>query len=237
MWHVIGDAGLQRTCIEYYDTCHAVSMDVLRSIAAALGVKSGPDEPVDWEHFARGHSNMDHNLELKYYPSVADLTRKPIVEVQGGTASRAGPKILRRREAKAFPSGQREAAADTRQDGTDPLRVRLDAHRDLSTVTLLAQDQLGGLEVFDAVEEKYVAVPVLEDALLVNAGMFLEKWTSGMLEATMHRVRVVDGAPDRCSAVFFCFPNFDHVIEPLRLTEDGEAGEPFQAGDLMPSHY
>ena len=103
-------------------------------------------------------------------------------------------------------------------------------------MTLLAQDALGGLEVFDAVDEKYIPVPVLEDALLLNAGTFLEKWTSGLIEATMHRVRVLDGSPDRCSVVFFCFPNYDYVIEPLKLKEDGEPEKSFQAGDMMPTH-
>jgi isopenicillin N synthase-like dioxygenase len=231
-WHLLGDEDLRRTCLEYYDACHDVSMDVLRNVAAALGVKPSGGEEVDLDYFARGHSMRDHNLELKHYPSIAELTRKPLVEVRGAQVNRSGPKILRRQEAKAFPTGQREVEEASGGD----LKVRLDAHRDLSTVTLLAQDQLGGLEVFDVVEEKYIPVPVLEDALLVNAGTFLEKWTSGMLEATMHRVRVVDGAPDRCSVVFFCFPNFDHLIEPLQLGDGEEVGAPFQAGDSMPTH-
>ena len=235
-WHLIGDDELRAVSTEYYAACHNVSMDALRHIALALGVRPSADADVDAELFAKGHTNADHNLELKHYPSVAALKRKSIVEVRTSSTARSGPKVLRRQEADAFPEGRREAPAAAAVDSTSAPKVRLDAHRDLSTVTLLAQDALGGLEVFDAVDEKYIPVPVLEDALLLNAGTFLEKWTSGLIEATMHRVRVLDGSPDRCSVVFFCFPNYDYVIEPLKLKEDGEPEKSFQAGDMMPTH-
>ncbi|PWV08181.1 hypothetical protein C3747_93g107 [Trypanosoma cruzi] len=143
-----------------------------------------------------------------------------------------GAKVLRRKGALAQPllkEGTDEAKGD--------VTIRLDTHKDLSTITLLAQDALGGLEVWDDEDEKYVAVPVLNDALLVNAGLFLEKWTGGLLEATPHRVRNVKDGSSRCSVVFFCLPNHDAKVEPLLQQDENpslDAQEGFYAGDLMP---
>lgn len=177
------------TMVDYFDACEAVSMDILRHVAAGLGLSDGND------FFTPFHRNRDHNLEVKLYPRF------------------------------------RASTADDRQgDGN-----RLDVHKDLSSVTLLAQDVMGGLEVLDARTDEFVAVPSIDDGVCVNAGGFLEEWTSGVVRATPHRVRAVDTAPDRCSVVFFCFPDHDAIIEPFALPGDAGGAESFSAGDMMPS--
>ncbi len=108
--------------------------------------------------------------------------------------------------------------------------TRMDSHKDLSVVTLLLQDSLGGLEVFDRQEKQFVAAPVRDDALLVHAGEFLERFSRGRISATPHRVRTIAGAGARCSVVFFAFPNFSSRIVPI----GGESDESFVAGDLHP---
>lgn len=243
----------QNALLAYYDACHNVSMDVLRHVACALGIKPAlstgeelPDDAVDEEFFVANHSRMDHNLEVKYYPSIGRVARsRPLAEVRGAsTLNPSGPKVLRRRTASAEPllpsaskpPGGPDAAAQGPTVAASPPLVRLDKHSDLSTITLLAQDVMGGLEVFDEAKQDFVAVPVLEDALLMNAGMFLERWTGGYIEATPHRVRSA-GTEDRCSVVFFCFPNHDAVIDPMLQREDNPAlaqSNSFTAGDMMP---
>ncbi|CUG94320.1 2-oxoglutarate/Fe(II)-dependent dioxygenase, putative [Bodo saltans] len=247
----------QQTLLTYYDACHEVSMDALRHIACALGIKPAqnngeqlPDDAIDEDYFVSNHSKRDHNLEVKFYPQLGRVARsKPIAEVRGASEKNpTGPKVLRRKTASAEPllpmaaaspgsSTDRSArnASPSTTPASSPL-VRLDKHSDLSTITLLAQDVMGGLEVYDETKEAFIEVPVLEDALLMNAGMFLERWTDGFIEATPHRVRSV-GTEDRCSVVFFCFPNHDAVIDPMLQANDNPAlaqAASFTAGDMMP---
>lgn len=235
--------------VAYYELCCTVSVDVLRHISCGLGIRpsipqGGPDPSMEYdlEYFTAYHGKRDCDLQAKYYPKMGDATRLHHGVDIGNRQSSENPdgvRVLRRKGAKMQPLMGHENPKDS--DGNeDPTTaaVRLDTHKDLSTITLLSQDALGGLEVWDAERESYVPVPVLEDALLVNAGLFLEKWTGGLIEATPHRVKNVKGGRSRCSIVFFALPDHDARIEPLLQQDDNPAvdGEDsFLAGDMMPS--
>lgn len=223
--------------IAYYEMCYAVTVDVLRHISCGLGIRPSipqggldPDAEFDLDYFTPFHSKRDCDLQAKYYPSLGDVvSSQGNVQLQNLMSAQnpGGVKMMRRKGAKAKPFVNSESV------------VRLDTHKDLSTITLLSQDALGGLEVWDANQQSYIEVPVLEDALLVNAGLFLEKWTGGLLEATPHRVRSRPMGENRCSIVFFGLPDHDARIEPLLQQGDNPAldgEESFYAGDLMPVH-
>ncbi|ESL06874.1 hypothetical protein TRSC58_05445 [Trypanosoma rangeli SC58] len=236
-------ADYREMMLAYYDLCAEVSLDVLRHISCGLGVRpsipqGGPDPQsgYDLEFFTPFHSKLDFDLQAKYYPQLGQVARTTNgVEIKNARSvlNPRGTKVLRRKDALAQPLLKEDA-----DEANKEVTIRLDTHKDLSTITLLAQDALGGMEVWDDEEEKYVAVPVLNDALLVNAGMFLEKWTGGLLEATPHRVRNVKEGRSRCSVVFFCLPNHDTTVEPLLQQDENpslDAQEGFYAGDLMPA--
>lgn len=242
-----------RMCMtDYYQRCNTVAMDVLRCIACALGIQAvnpreavpSPSKEEDVEYFVRYHDKQDHNLEVKFYPHIGSVLRKPLVPVQLQGSHSKAPRMLRRKSASASPATDdivfrastsgKEASKDDSEFVT-----RLDSHKDLSTLTILAQDALGGLEVFDDAAEAFLPIPVLEDAVVVQAGRFLELWTGGLIEATPHRVRSSAKGPvdDRCSIVFFCFPNHCAKIEPLVQAEDNPVlseSDWFFAGDKMP---
>ncbi|EKG05383.1 hypothetical protein TCSYLVIO_003543 [Trypanosoma cruzi] len=235
-------ADYREMMLAYFDLCAEVSIDVLRHISCGLGVRptipqGGPDPAsgYDLDFFTPFHNKLDFDLQAKYYPQLGHVTRMNNgVEIKNARSASNpyGAKVLRRKGALSQPL-LKEGADEAKGDVT----IRLDTHKDLSTITLLAQDALGGLEVWDDEDEKYVAVPVLNDALLVNAGLFLEKWTGGLLEATPHRVRNVKDGSSRCSVVFFCLPNHDAKVEPLLQQDENpslDAQEGFYAGDLMP---
>lgn len=177
--------------------------------------------------FAAAHSRGDNNLEVKYYPR----------RVTGvATSAPSEPLVRTKRIVRGALAAVEEPAGASahRTDVTKPPAERLAVHSDLSSVTLLIQDAMGGLEVLDARTDAFVPVPVLEDAVLVNAGTFLERWTGGVVEATPHRVRNAQDdaeARDRCSIVCFGFPDFDARIQPLPI---GEETPLFIAGDLHP---
>ncbi|MDJ1134782.1 isopenicillin N synthase family dioxygenase [Streptomyces iconiensis] len=87
-------------------------------------------------------------------------------------------------------------------------------HKDYGMLTLLLQDDKGGLQV--AVEDGvFVDVPVVPGAFVVNLGELLEVATRGYLRATTHRV--VSPAPgvDRYSAPFFYNPRLEASMPDL----------------------
>jgi isopenicillin N synthase-like dioxygenase len=59
-------------------------------------------------------------------------------------------------------------------------KERLGTHSDFGTVTLLFQDDCGGLEV-EAPREpgKFISVTPIENALVMNVGDLLQRWSNG----------------------------------------------------------
>ncbi|GAB5372036.1 hypothetical protein AAMO2058_001631300 [Amorphochlora amoebiformis] len=94
--------------------------------------------------------------------------------------------------------------------------VRISDHSDLSTITILIQDSIGGLQILDRGVCEWVDVD-LRDGVLINTGDFLQQITNGMLASTRHRVIATKSQSrnSRTSVVFFATPNWDAFISPL----------------------
>ncbi|BAC71572.1 oxidoreductase [Streptomyces avermitilis] len=88
------------------------------------------------------------------------------------------------------------------------------AHKDYGFLTLLLQDQVGGLQV-QREDGLFHEVPPLPGAFVVNLGELLEVATNGYLLATNHRVVSPPGATERFSVPFFYNPRLDARVEPL----------------------
>jgi isopenicillin N synthase-like dioxygenase len=85
-------------------------------------------------------------------------------------------------------------------------------HTDYGLLTLLAQDDCGGLQV--RVGEEWVEVPPTPGLLVCNLGDMLERLTGGHFRSTPHRVLNRSGR-SRLSFPFFFDPGFDATITPL----------------------
>ncbi len=95
-------------------------------------------------------------------------------------------------------------------DGT---RYGVAPHTDFGGFTLLAQDNIGGLEV-QCRDGSWVAVQPESNALVCNIGDALMRWTNDVYVSNPHRV--VNRAPcGRYSAAFFCDPNGNTEIIPM----------------------
>jgi isopenicillin N synthase-like dioxygenase len=88
------------------------------------------------------------------------------------------------------------------------------AHTDWGGITLLAQDDVGGLEVRNADGEWIKAAPI-PDTLVVNLGDLMARWTNGVYNSNMHRVNNNQSGRDRYSIVFFYTARPDAIIEPM----------------------
>ncbi len=91
-------------------------------------------------------------------------------------------------------------------------------HTDYGLLTLLAQDDQGGLQVRGP--EGWIDVPPEPGALVVNLGDMLDRMTEGRYRSTPHRVVPTSGARDRLSFPFFFDPSWDAEVRPLPLTGD-----------------
>ncbi len=84
-------------------------------------------------------------------------------------------------------------------------------HTDYGLLTLLAQDDVGGLEV--KTPAGWIDAPPLKDAMICNLGDMLDRLTGGEYRSTPHRVR--SGSRSRLSFPFFFDPDFDAELRPL----------------------
>lgn len=86
-------------------------------------------------------------------------------------------------------------------------------HKDFGCLTLLAQDDVGGLQV-QTPEGQWVDVPPLEGAFVANVGDMLHRLSNGKLLSTPHRVINATGR-ERYSVPFFFDPHVSATIAPL----------------------
>jgi isopenicillin N synthase-like dioxygenase len=85
-------------------------------------------------------------------------------------------------------------------------------HTDYGLVTLLAQDDSGGLQV--AAPEGWIDAPPIPGTLVCNIGDMLDRLTGGWYKSTPHRVRNLSGH-GRLSFPFFLDPGFAAEVPPL----------------------
>ena len=89
------------------------------------------------------------------------------------------------------------------------------AHKDSEFLTLLRQEQVGGLEVL--CEQDWIAAPPLPGSFVVNTGELLELATNGYLRATVHRVVAPAAGSERLSVAFFLAARLDATVPRLNL--------------------
>jgi isopenicillin N synthase-like dioxygenase len=107
-------------------------------------------------------------------------------------------------------------------------------HVDFGGITVLAQDQRGGLQVATP-DGRWVDAPPLPGSFVVNVGTMLHRWSNGRLLATPHRVINTSGA-ERYSVPFFYDPDVTARVEPLACCIGADRPalfEPLVFGDFV----
>jgi isopenicillin N synthase-like dioxygenase len=96
----------------------------------------------------------------------------------------------------------------------DPALWGVGEHTDYGLLTILLQDDAGGLEVRS--RSKWVPAPPVPGSFVCNIGDMLDRMTRGLFRSTPHRVR--NPAPrGRLSFPFFFDPNFFARVQPIDL--------------------
>ena len=94
----------------------------------------------------------------------------------------------------------------------DEPRWGVGEHTDYGLLTILKQDETGGLQVKS--RGGWTAAPPIPGAFLCNIGDMLDRMTGGRYKSTPHRVQNVTRR-DRLSFPFFFDPNFDAQIKAI----------------------
>jgi isopenicillin N synthase-like dioxygenase len=85
--------------------------------------------------------------------------------------------------------------------GAEHNQIGSGAHTDWGLVTILAQDDIGGLEICNA-DGQWVSAPPIADSFVVNIGDLLQRWSNDLYHSNAHRVLNAGSAP-RYSLPFF----------------------------------
>ena len=102
-------------------------------------------------------------------------------------------------------------------------------HTDFGCITLLWQDDSGGLEVRERSTGEWIPAPPLPGTLVVNVGDLLGRWSNDRFASTPHRV-VNRSGHERMSIATFHDPDFAAVIDPHALGAKEPRYEPTTAG-------
>lgn len=112
------------------------------------------------------------------------------------------------------------------------------AHTDYGTLTILAQDPIGGLELQTRAGE-WVAAPYIPGTLIINLGDLVKVWTNEHYVSNLHRVANRTGKDRYSIPTFFnldydtpvaCLPQFRPEHEPPRYP-------PIKSGDWLVSRF
>ncbi|KAI9114283.1 hypothetical protein K1719_014511 [Acacia pycnantha] len=95
-------------------------------------------------------------------------------------------------------------------------------HSDPISVTILHQDQVGGLEVY--IDNKWLAVAPRPEAFVINIGDTFQALTNGKYKSCVHRA-LVNKENERRSLVYFIVPNKDKTVKPPEELLFGEKEE------------
>ncbi|MEM9813069.1 MAG: 2OG-Fe(II) oxygenase family protein, partial [Pseudomonadota bacterium] len=137
---------------------------------------------------------------------------------------RSTDKPLSRASFVYYPAQSADMGAD--QFGVGP-------HTDFGVLTVLCQDDVGGLQV-QTVDGDWVQAPPIPGSLIVNVADLLARWTAGAYKSTPHRV-VNSSGRERLSLVLAYDPNPDTMIDPGEVFGRAVAGAeaPITCGDYL----
>lgn len=110
----------------------------------------------------------------------------------------------------------------------------LGMHTDMSCITIVYQDQIGGLQVRSN-QGKWMNIKPFEDTLVVNVGDLMQAWCNGKLRSSEHRV-VLKHYVNRFSLAFFwCFGDEKIIFAPDEVVGLGNSRryKPFVCADYL----
>ncbi|KAL1290403.1 hypothetical protein HN51_058863 [Arachis hypogaea] len=95
------------------------------------------------------------------------------------------------------------------------LALGLGRHKDTGVLTVLNQDDVGGLQVRRKSDGEWITVKPISNSFIINVGDMIQVWSNDAYESVEHRV-MVNSERDRFSIPFFLKPALYTDVEPLQ---------------------
>ncbi|XP_009342690.2 protein DMR6-LIKE OXYGENASE 2-like [Pyrus x bretschneideri] len=115
------------------------------------------------------------------------------------------------------------------------LALGVGRHKDGGALTVLAQDDVGGLEVRRKTDGAWIRVKPTPNAYIINVGDSIQVWTNEKYQSVEHRV-MVNSVKERFSIPYFLNPSHYTLIKPLEeLTNEQNPAKykPYSWGKFM----
>jgi isopenicillin N synthase-like dioxygenase len=110
-------------------------------------------------------------------------------------------------------------------------RFGVAAHTDFGVLTLLLQDENGGLQVRHKSGD-WIEAPPIPNTIVCNIGDLLQRWSNDRFVSTLHRV-INRSGNKRYSIPVFYDPDTDAIVDPrdLGVSEADAKYPPVKAGE------
>lgn len=166
---------------------------------------------------------------IPYYDAVCDAARRVMAAVAVSLDQPADffdaaySRPLARGQMVYYPAS---TAADEAEE-----RFGVAPHTDFGVLTVLLQDNSGGLQV-RAKSGEWIEAPPIPDTLVCNIGDLLARWSNNRFASTVHRV-INRTSNARYSIPVFFDPHTDTIIDPVDLgvPKADSAFDPVRAGE------
>jgi isopenicillin N synthase-like dioxygenase len=188
--------------LDYLGAMTTLGHALMAGIALSLGL--------DASYFANRYTT-DPLILFRIFNYPPDLPR-------AGPTSLRGSSVGARRQASAKATAVRRSfskGGSASEGGPEP-QWGVGEHTDYGLLTMLKQDESGGLEVKS--RSRWIPAPPIRGSFVCNIGDMLDRMTGGRYRSTPHRVRNL-ARRDRLSFPFFFDPNFAAEIKPIDLPD------------------
>jgi isopenicillin N synthase-like dioxygenase len=225
-WHALGGALMYEATKPDFKEFFSIGLELAEDDPCVLAGEAlrGPNQ---WPAFM-----PELRLALDaYYEEIgragADLLKAVAVGLgidPGFFAPKYG-KRLQRTQMVYYPPHPPMAESD--QFGVAP-------HTDYGCITLLHQDNSGGLQVRELGSNRWIDATPIEGSLVVNVGDLLARWSNDRFRSTLHRV-INKSGHERYSIATFYDPTYSAVVDPCDLGIDAASSlyPPVAAGDYI----
>lgn len=194
-----------------------------------IGRDLGPDHP--WVRAGVAYEGPNQWPELPGFREQANAYLDAIMDL----GRRLGALIARSLDLPDdfFAMALEEPSCTTRMLRYPPQRevaanqIGCGAHTDWGFITILLQDDVGGLEVQNLAND-WILAPPIPGTFVVNLGDMIPRMTNGYYRSTPHRVLNNRSGRDRYSVASFFNPPYSHTVEcvPSCRPENGHVLPP-----------
>ncbi len=173
-----------------------------------------PDGVHEFRQALRTHFDACSELADRTLTLVLDALQLPRVEADTHRGDRTRSSMRLNHYTMGDP-----VAADERGDLAELGDVALGHHTDSGVLTLLIQDDVGGLQAHSE-QHGWIDVTPRPGTIVVNLADCMQVWTNDRYRAALHRVLPMTTST-RMSIPYFFNPPNDCVVEPIPDASDG----------------